>query len=590
MKLIFNLNKVYRKDIDGLRAIAVVAVFIFHTGNLPNGFLGVDIFFVISGYLITRILYDGILDRSLTLFEFYRRRFRRIIPLVLFFCVLSILIGVLIMLPDDLENLSQSNIATILFSNNILLLNTTGDYWKVINEFKPLMHTWSLGIEEQFYILYPFIFFLLRSKKRLILPVVLTLTAISISLYVKTNNTHSLFYLLPFRFFELSIGGLAAILLLYKQILFRYKFIILTCTVMILLVGLPSQYSKFQIPLTCILTVILLITKDTNRLFDVILENKLMVSIGKISFSIYMWHQFLLAFIRYFLIQELTISAFLIIFLITILLSTITYLVIEVPFRNKKIISNRLLFASLLPTSIILVGISYFIHYRSGVIRNVPELDISASKYEKNMHATFVKNVEKNNSAFFDETKIKILVYGDSFAKDWTNVLRESIYNNKLSVIYVYSISDHIRLAKKSDLIFLARLSKKNKTSLSLNEIADLDLSIQKKIWCVGTKNFGLNNGVFYNSRKEGYCNQRTKMVKGYLEENNKLKKEWGAKYIDVIGLLTNDSQTNTVPVFTPNCKFISQDTRHLTKPGAQYLGDLVDSQLKNILSASQPN
>ena len=558
MKLFFNINKAYRKDIDGLRAIAVIAVFMFHTGNLPNGFLGVDIFFVISGYLITRILYDGFLNKSLTLIDFYWRRLRRIIPLVLFFCFLSILIGVFVMLPDDLENLSQSTIATLFFSNNILLLNTTGDYWKIINEFKPLLHTWSLGIEEQFYIFYPFIFYFLRSKKRFIIPVLLTLTLISVSLYVKTNNSYSQFYLLPFRFFELSIGGLAAILLLYKQIFFRYKFIIVSFTLAILLVGLPIQYSNFQIPLICILTVLLLITKDSNNRFAVILENKLMVSIGKISFSLYMWHQFLLAFIRYFIVQELTISIVLIIFLITILLSIITYLLIETPFRNKKIISNRMLLASLLPTSILLVGVSCFIYLRAGVIRDVPELDISVSKYERNMHATYVKNVEKNNPTFFDETKIKILVYGNSFAKDWTNVLRESIYNDKLCVIYVYSISDHIDLAKKSDIIFLARLPEKNKSSLRLDEIEDLELAVQKKIWCVVTKNFGVNNGIFYNSKKEGYCNQRTKMANGYFEDNNKLKKEWGSKYIDIIGLLTKGSQTNTVPVFTPNCKFIS--------------------------------
>ena len=155
----------YRTDIDGLRAIAVISVILFHLKYISNGYLGVDVFFVISGYLITSIIYKEVESNSFSILKFYEKRIRRIIPLVLFTSFVAFILGLFFMLPDDLENLSQAVFASNFSVNNILMRITSSDYWAIKNDYKPLMHTWSLGIEEQFYLFYPFIFFFLKGKK-----------------------------------------------------------------------------------------------------------------------------------------------------------------------------------------------------------------------------------------------------------------------------------------------------------------------------------------------------------------------------------------------------------------------------------------
>ena len=146
----------YRPEINGLRALAVVPVILFHAGFelFSGGFVGVDMFFVISGYLITTILIEDIQNKRFSIVNFYERRARRILPALFFIMLVCIPFAWKWMLPDPLENFGQSLVAATLSANNILLFLTSG-YWHFTSEFKPLIHTWSLGIEEQYYIFFP---------------------------------------------------------------------------------------------------------------------------------------------------------------------------------------------------------------------------------------------------------------------------------------------------------------------------------------------------------------------------------------------------------------------------------------------------
>ena len=161
----------YRPEIDGLRALAILPVIFFHLGfNLfSGGFLGVDIFFVISGYLITYIIMIEIKEKRFSLVLFYERRARRILPALFLIMFLSSVVGYFLMLPDAYQNFGQSLVSTTLFSNNIFSI-ITSDYWDLTSEFKPLLHTWSLGVEEQYYFLIPLILLIIHNffEKKLI--------------------------------------------------------------------------------------------------------------------------------------------------------------------------------------------------------------------------------------------------------------------------------------------------------------------------------------------------------------------------------------------------------------------------------------
>jgi peptidoglycan/LPS O-acetylase OafA/YrhL len=569
------------KYIDGLRAFAVLAVILFHFGYLPNGYLGVDVFFVISGFLITGLLYTECKEQRFSIKNFYLRRIRRIIPMVSCITILSIAIGIFVMLPDDLENLAESAVATTLFSNNILQAITSG-YWNVVNDFKPLMHTWSLGVEEQYYLLYP-ILFLIFSKKRInyITHTLVFLTMVSLILYFATVfNDIAKFYYLPFRFFELSSGGIIAILLKNNQISTGRNnslwslFFLLVLTIL-LIFKLHFIPDALQLCLVVISTCFIIILKK-GRIFSIILENKIIVYVGSISFSLYMWHQLIVAFVRYFLISEITPIKYFVIFIIIFAISALSFHYIENPFRNREKINNKTLFTVLIPVTSIILAISMFLYLKGGIIRDVPELGLAKSNTFRGTNIKYNERIYSYNHDFEMNNRIKALVVGNSFARDFANILLETKFRDTIEISYIddYTDSKIIKRLQEADIVFYSEM-----------DINTLEISENtfEKIYCVGSKNFGSNNGIFYNYKGKNYYEQRTPMIKGILEQNNKLKKQWGNKFIDLIGYIADNNAD--MPVFTPNHRFISQDCNHLTEDGAKYFASIIENDNNFILN-----
>jgi peptidoglycan/LPS O-acetylase OafA/YrhL len=561
----------HRSEIDGLRAIAVVAVILFHGGLLPSGFLGVDVFFVISGYLITGIIAQEVESGRFSIRRFYLRRVRRILPLAVFICIVALGLGLWRMLPDDLENLAQSIVATNLFANNVLQAITTRNYWDVVNEYKPLLHTWSLGIEEQYYFLYPLLF-LFATRKRLpvIAAVLLTLLVLSLGLHLGDFPHFHKFYQLPFRFWELAIGGVAALLLkdrLLGAAMAPWSLAILASCLVIEAGYIPALLHQ----ILCVLATLALLTTRTadNVLTRTVLQNPVSVFIGKISFSLYMWHQLLLAFARYAVVPEISRPVLMGLISLTFALSVLTYYFIEQPFRDARRTSARFVVGTVAAAWLVSSAVAFYVYSRGGVIRDVPELDLAGDAAVPGIHSQYNDRVYEFDRHFSGQPgKTRVLVVGDSYARDWANVLLESKWGTNLEISYVYD-DEEIKLADRAraaDVVFFTNPD---------HRVMDRFGVSREKVWVVGPKNFGRSNGIFYNYRGPGYLQQRTEVDPEVLTANEREKKRWGSRYIDLIGLVAD--RNATVPVFTPQGKFISADCRHLTQSGARYFASLVN-------------
>ncbi|WP_420587368.1 acyltransferase family protein [Ruegeria sp.] len=206
----------YRPDIDGLRAVAVVPVVLHHAGfaGVPGGFVGVDIFFVISGFLITTILAREIRDGQFSILSFYERRARRILPALFVVLAACLAVGWFLLLPNQYGNLAVSVGATLLFASNIWFWMDAGDYFGHGIEFAPLLHTWSLAVEEQFYLFFPLLLWALsRASMRVWIRVIvlISLVSLALSMYATTAHPVANFYLTPTRIWELGIGALLAV-------------------------------------------------------------------------------------------------------------------------------------------------------------------------------------------------------------------------------------------------------------------------------------------------------------------------------------------------------------------------------------------
>ena len=290
----------YRADIDGLRALAVLAVISFHLNfGLPGGFIGVDIFFVISGYLITGITVAGIRSRSFSALEFYARRARRILPGLISTLIASSIAAGTILYPPQLIAFAKSAIAAVLFSANIHFLAVSG-YFAPAAEAIPLLHLWSLGIEEQFYILFPAIALLCARGSRKLYPVVLiALCAASLvaSQLMLGKDPALAFYLLPFRGYELLMGCLLAL----PAARSRFKSgpgsqaaALAGAALVIgpvLFFGPATAYPGLPAAIPALGTALIIKAGEArSTMISKLLSARLLVGIGKISYSLYLVH------------------------------------------------------------------------------------------------------------------------------------------------------------------------------------------------------------------------------------------------------------------------------------------------------------
>lgn len=583
--------------IDVLKAIAIVAVVLYHSGILTFGYLGVDLFLVINGYLITKGLSRIILSKELSggnlslqeayqvYFGFEISRVIRLLPVLLVAGIVCMVIGYYAMLPDDYENLSESVIATNLLSNNILAAITTKNYWDVVNEYKPLMHTWYVGIVMQFYLFYPILFFLARLDKkktrRTLLMIISVLAIFSLFFFWLTTDAAARFYYLPSRFFEFAAGGIVALTWKPKELNRSIpSWIVYVCYALLLaFIFLNTEIIPSKTKLVAVVGVSVFLVMPSDVLENHITGNRIMAKIGAASYSIFVWHQIILAFYRYTISNEFTVLGYIVFLAIVALFSWLTYQYIEQ--RTKQWLDGKrseiVFYVLSVSVFVCLTAFAGYIYMKGGVVRDVPELYIS--KTEKVDHNSYNDKIYKMDQPFVTN-KQHWLIIGDSFGRDFANVILESRISEQVEVSYIFidnkhKISQDDRFAK-ADRVFLSASGVEEDLVTEVEKVCENNNYPLEKLVIVGIKNFGESNGQFYAKRNSpDYFNQRTRMEKGFMERNAKLKSIYGERYLDLIELVIDEA--GMVPMFTPDHHFISQDCRHFSKGGAILFSKMID-------------
>jgi peptidoglycan/LPS O-acetylase OafA/YrhL len=433
----------YRSEIDGLRAIAVCAVIIYHAQitilrhePFIGGFIGVDIFFVISGYLITSIILKELVATGTFSFKyFYERRVRRILPVLLFVMLVSLPFAWMYLLPSSLIDFSKSILYSLGFSSNFYFWYSGQQYDADSGLFKPFLHTWSLSIEEQFYILFPIVLIVTFKYLRKYLIHILIISfflSLAVADWTSRNYSSASFYFLHTRMWELLAGSILAYLEISKGHRSKNKKLnlILPLTGLILIghsilffndkILHPSFYTLSPVIGVCL--IIWFSNKD--ELITKILSTKLFVGIGLISYSLYLWHYPIFAFMRISGLISGSIIGKLILIFILFFLSILSYLFIERPFRNRKLSNIKILvYLSILLTFLIIFNIK--IIEEDGFKARFKNLKNINQNYnpDNNFLGKSRSNNSQKNLDDFNTANFNIIIIGDSHGADLFNSL-----------------------------------------------------------------------------------------------------------------------------------------------------------------------
>ncbi len=572
------MKKGYRHDLDLLKGFVIIAVVLYHAGWCKSGYLGVDLFLVLNGYLVVPKVMNEIEEGRFRYFAFLEKKIFRLLPLVLLVSGLSLAIGYWGMLPHDFRFLSEEAVAASVFMNNILQAITTQNYWAAIYQ-KVLMHTWFLGVLFQFYLVFPLLMLLMKRQMKVTLMV---LTVLSIVLYLlPIDSIGNKYYMLSYRFFEMAIGGLVAIKPIKVPAPIKYislcgllfmiflgAFTIGERTMSYNLVGGINTIRESFLPreVMLMLTVLFAVLscihdQSENRWTIISRQSKLIAPLGRMSLSVFLWHQPLFAFYRYFFADELSPIILCCLIGIALLLSFSTYYLFE-----KRITINKMSRICLIFSFIIINAFALWIYQKGGIVRDVPELDFQEGVTDPKIFEQYTDRIYQYDHEFSkDNSKNKILVIGNSFARDFANIMLESPIKDSIQLSYHYGIKDcPLSRVRECDRIYFFGWKH------DVPEAVWNDLKQGAEIWGIGSKNHGTSNGIFYKYRhRNDYYSQRTTPREDFYIVNSLLKKEWQGNYVDLLSFAIDSK--GSVPVFTPNHKYITYDGRHLTPSGARF-------------------
>jgi len=456
------MSNFYRAEIDGLRTVAILPVIFFHAGFnwVSGGFIGVDIFFVISGYLITFLLIQEHANTGkISIYNFYERRLRRILPALFTVLVPSSIFSYFILQPELSLSYVKGLAYTLIFSSNIYFWKTSG-YFDVEAENHPLLHTWSLAVEEQFYIFFPLLliaFYKMFKKERrnLLILLIISIGLISLIASEKTLQTNkvSAFYLLPFRAWELMVGAICATSyikftayisndtrrIIYAEIISLLGLIFIFSSILTL-----NEYSPFPginaVP--AVLGAALIISFSKGTITSKLLSYKPFVWIGLISYSLYLWHQPIFAFARIMSINELDQKIYILLIAITFILATLSYFLVEQPFRKKQKVSYKTFITVFVTITLLLLA-----YISSSVIsdgfKSRHSKALLANTFER--HPTPEKDVCNKNYILPGVANVDICEFGAEASKSTLVLLGDSHATMLLKPLHTALIKNNMK-------------------------------------------------------------------------------------------------------------------------------------------------
>ena len=447
----------YRREIDGLRALAILPVIFFHADfqSISGGFVGVDVFFVISGYLITSVITSEIKSNSFSLVKFYERRARRILPALFFVMATCIPVAWFLLSPEQMKDFATSVASVVLFISNFYFRNQV-DYFDTAADLQPMLHTWSLAVEEQYYLIFPLILIAIKNFSRLykiLLFSIILLASLFLAEYLSSTDPKTAFFLLPTRGWELLIG---ASLAFYFSVDKRWSptktiaeiggavgLVMIVYSVFAFDLKTPSPSFFILIPTIGAALVILFATPNTYA--GDLLGKKIFVSIGLISYSAYLWHQPLLAFARISGIASINEYFLGMTAILSIVLAYFSWRYVENPIRSSIRLTTKTIFMISGLGIIAFVGFGFTAKQHKGFISRYPEnqrglLEYEDSSYRRDLY----KNIYRMGTCFLDaqqnfnnfsnvcqakDSVDSVLIWGDSHAAALSYGLR-NIYEN----------------------------------------------------------------------------------------------------------------------------------------------------------------